>query len=176
MVIVLAIHVFYVQGDACILREGLEPFLEEFGVHIAELRLREIDLPDQIRALRYVDRDAGAGLIHRNDGGRIAADALEIAKCPAHGLADHDAGIFRRVVEIDVQIALRADLEVHQRVARKLLQHMVEEADTRIDVIFALAVEIEGDEDTGLLGLAFDGRYTAFILGLHGSGPVGARR
>jgi hypothetical protein len=40
--------------------------------------------------------------------------------------------------------------------ARQLLQHVVEEADPGLHVIGALAVEIDGDGDLGLGGLAFD--------------------
>src|SRR5260370_38891016 len=49
VVVVLAVDVFDVQGDPGRLREGLKPLLEQFGVHLAELRPREGDLPDQIR-------------------------------------------------------------------------------------------------------------------------------
>ena len=38
MVVVLAVEILDVQRQAGILREGLEPFLEQLGVHLAELR------------------------------------------------------------------------------------------------------------------------------------------
>jgi hypothetical protein len=57
--------------------------------------------------------------------------------------------------------------------ARELLEHVIEEADAGIDVVFPVAVEIERDEDVGLLGLALDGRYAAFAFDLHG--PVSVR-
>src|SRR4051794_19229302 len=42
MVIVLTIEVFHVQRHAGGLREGLEPFLEQLGVHLAQLVAGEI--------------------------------------------------------------------------------------------------------------------------------------
>src|SRR6185437_12669905 len=43
-----AVEIFDMQADTCVLGERLEPFFEQFGVHVAELRLRDRDLPDQI--------------------------------------------------------------------------------------------------------------------------------
>src|ERR1044071_3781443 len=55
-----------------------------------------------------------------------------------------DAGILGRVVIVDVQVALGAQRDVDQAVARELLQHMVEEADAGVDVVLAGAVEVDG--------------------------------
>ncbi len=71
-------------------------------------------------------------------------------------LSQHDAGIFGGVVEIDVQVALGAQRNVDQGVARQLLQHVVEKADAGFDVVGAGAVEIDGRRDLGFLGLAGD--------------------
>ena len=38
MVIVLAVQGFDMQGQARGLREGLEPFLEQLGIHLAQFR------------------------------------------------------------------------------------------------------------------------------------------
>src|ERR1700675_3150811 len=48
MVVVLAVEVLDVQGPPRRLGEGLEPLLEQLGVHLAELGPREGDLPHQI--------------------------------------------------------------------------------------------------------------------------------
>src|ERR1051325_9014347 len=48
MVVVLAVKILDVQGDPGRLRESLKPLLEQFGVHLAELRPGEIDAPHQI--------------------------------------------------------------------------------------------------------------------------------
>ena len=111
-----------------------------------------------------------SGLIHRNDGGRITPDTLEVAQRPAHRLADHDAGVLGGVVKIDMEVALRAHLEVDQRMTRQLFEHVIEKTDPGVDVVFAVTVEIERDEDIGLLGLALDSGGACFGVGLHGSG------
>src|SRR6202045_4756073 len=63
VVVILAVKVFDVQRDAGRLREGLEPLLEQFGVHLAELGPREIDSPDEIGPVRDMDTDLGQRLV-----------------------------------------------------------------------------------------------------------------
>lgn len=58
MVIVAAVNIFDMQRQTGMLRESAEPFLEEFGIHIAELVAVEFDLPDEIGAAGDVERDA----------------------------------------------------------------------------------------------------------------------
>ena len=61
------------------------------------------------------------------------------------------------MVGVDLEIALGANHEVHEPVARHLIQHVLEEGDPGDDVALAGAVEIEGQLDPGLDGLALDG-------------------
>jgi hypothetical protein len=59
---------------------------------------------------------------------------------------------------IDVKIALGLEGNVDERVTGKLLNHVIEEAHTRGDVISAGPVEIDGSADLGLFGAAIDRR------------------
>ncbi len=59
----------------------------------------------------------------------ITPDAALVADRLRERLAEHDADILGRVMEVDVQVALGADVEVEQRVAGERGQHVVEEAD-----------------------------------------------
>ena len=63
-----------------------------------------------------------------------------------------------RVVEVDLDVALRPDLEVEEGVSTEALEHVVEEGDPRRDVVLTGAVQIDPDPDVGLLGLAGDRR------------------
>ena len=156
--VVLAVEILDMQGDAAGLGEGLEPFLEQLGVHVAQLRLRKIHLPDQIGPVRAVERHPGQGLVHRHQGVAIAADAGPVAQGLGDGLADRDAGILGRVVIVDMQVARGAHGQVHQGMAGQLLEHVVEKADAGQDVVAAGAVEIHFDGNLGLFGLARDPR------------------
>jgi len=86
--------------------------------------------------------------------GAETANADPFAKRKGYGLADNDAGILGRVVIIDMQIALGLDLQIHQRMATELVQHMVEKTDTRCDFGPTRTVEIELDGNGSFLGLA----------------------
>ena len=62
---------------------------------------------------------------------------LRSPKRLGHRLADGDAAVLGGVVGIDVQIAFGLDVEIDQRMARQLLEHVVEEADAGLDGIAA---------------------------------------
>ena len=62
-----------------------------------------------------------------------------------------------------MQIAGRAHLQVDHRMTAETLQHMIQKADTGIDIAFPGAVEVEGDRDLGFPRFAFNG------CGAHGA-------
>jgi hypothetical protein len=70
------------------------------------------------------------------------------------GLADGDTRVFGCVMKIDVQVALRAHLQVDQAVARKDFQHVIEKTDPSFNVICAGSVEIYRDLYIGFGGLS----------------------
>ena len=61
----------------------------------------------------------------------VAGDALHVAERLTDRLAQRDAHILHRVVEIDVQIAFRLNLQVDEGMARDLVEHVVEKAHAR---------------------------------------------
>src|SRR3546814_8760449 len=67
MVIVRAVEVLHVQRQAGVLGKGLKPLLEQLGVHGAELVAAEIHLPDEIGAVRRIERHPGQGPVHWNE-------------------------------------------------------------------------------------------------------------
>ena len=56
------------------------------------------------------------------------------------------------MVLVHVEVAFGAEFEVEAAVASDLLEHVIEEADACGYVDFAAAVEIQAEEDVGLLG------------------------
>ena len=70
---------------------------------------------------------------------------------------ERDADILDRVVVVDVAVALGANRHIDQRMARELVEHVVEEADAGQNVRLARTVEIDLDLDRGLVGLARNG-------------------
>src|SRR3546814_7616075 len=109
--IVRAVEVLHVQRQAGVLGKGLKPLLEQLGVHGAELVAAEIHLPDEIGAVRRIERHPGQGLVHRNERLTIAPDALALAQGLGHRLADHDAAVLGGVVIVDMQMASALQLD-----------------------------------------------------------------
>src|SRR3546814_4930489 len=87
----------------------------------------------------------------------IARDAAFVAERPGDRFAERERRILDRMVLVDVKVALHAHRDVDQRMARQLLDHMVEEADAGGHRIIARAVEIDGDRDIRFLGRTLDG-------------------
>src|ERR1700731_2649713 len=169
VVIILAVEILDVEGHAGRLRKGLEPLLEQFGVHLAELGPREIDPPDEVWAVRNIDADPGQRLVERDHRRAVALDAGAVAQGLRHRGADHIADILGRVVEVDVEIAFGLQGDVDQTVLSELVEHVVEKADAGRDLGRAGAVERDPALDLGLLGLALDRRDP------HGLSPLGSR-
>ena len=114
------------------------------------------DLPDQERPAGEVEGGADQRLVHRQQARPVAADAGLVAEGLGEGAAERDADVLDGVVVVDVQIAGGAGLEVEERVAGELVEHVVEEADAGPVVVPAGAVEIEADRQGGLGGGAAD--------------------
>src|SRR4051794_18725042 len=73
-----------------------------------------------------------------------------------------------------MEVAFGLELDVDERMAGQLLQHMVDEADAGLDVIDAAAVEIDARLDLGLGGLAFDAGLAHGLLTLCCGGSLSA--
>jgi hypothetical protein len=126
--------------------------------HLAELRSRQRNLPDEIGPVRQIEADAGQRLVERDHRRAVALDAGPVAKRLRDRLADDVAGVLRRVVEIDVQIALGVQRDVDKAVPRDLLDHVIEKADPSRDLGRADAIEIDPTLDPRFLGVALDRR------------------
>ena len=83
-----------------------------------------------------------------------ADDALSPAERLLQRAAEADGDVFRRVVRVDLEVALSADSYVNQAVSRDLLQKVVEHADAGRDGGLSAAVQVHFDADPRLLGLA----------------------
>ena len=64
----------------------------------------------------------------------VAVDALLVAHRARKRLAQGDAHVFHRVVAVDVQVACAVDVQVDQAVAGDLVEHVVKEADARVQL------------------------------------------
>ena len=67
-----------------------------------------------------------------------------------------DAGVFDRVVVVDMQVALRLHGQVKQSVLGQERQHVVKEPDAGLDVGFSGSIQVDRERDVGLGGLSLN--------------------
>ena len=158
MVGVLTGHPAQVQGDASVTGETREELVAQLGVEAADLLGRYGHVPEQLTTTGDVDGREDERLVHGNAGVREARDAAPVAQRLRDGPPHDDAHVLHGVVIIHPGVALRADREVHERVAAEGIQHVVEESDSRLDVHLPRPIEVERDHDVGLARLSRDRR------------------
>ena len=110
---ILPVQVFDVQAHAAPRCERLKELLEEFRIHLADLVAYKVHFPDEIGTVAKVDCRAAQRLIHWQIGMTKACDPAEITKCFDKGFSHNNAGILARVMHIDVEIALCADMKIY---------------------------------------------------------------
>ena len=139
-----------VQRDGGIAGEGAEEFLEQLGIHLADLVAGEYGGPGEEGAAGEIDRGVDECFVHGHGGVAVAPDAALVADGAGQCLAEDDADILGGVMKIDMGVADGFDLEVEHRVTGEGGQHMVEEADAGLDLALAGPVEVEPERDLSL--------------------------
>jgi hypothetical protein len=135
------------------LREALEEIFGEFGLKITDARAGNLGVDNAERAATQIDGAGGERFIHGHQKISGAQNSALAAEGFLHRLAKGDSDVFDGVVLIDVQIASRVQLEIERAVPSYEFQHVIEETNTRADMRFAVAVEIQAEGDIGLIGL-----------------------
>src|SRR5437899_1481273 len=152
---------FQVQIGARARGKRLKEIFEQLNRQVADANIPPGRLGErgriehQIRAPAQVDRRQRQAFVHGHDKVAGAVDSLLIAERLPHGLPEHDADIFDRVMLVDVQVAARFEFEVERAVPREELQHVVEKAHAGGDGVASAAIQAEPGADVRL------GRRTA---------------
>ena len=101
-----------------------------------------------------IHHDAAERLIHRDVGMPVACDPGLVAEGLADALAEHDAAVLDRVVEINVHIPIHREVEVDEPVAGKQRQHVIEERDASLDLRGPGSIKVDGQGDVGFARLS----------------------
>src|SRR5262245_6855972 len=149
-------QVVHVQRHLRVVHEALEEFVHQVDVELADPRPDERDVELEPRPPREVDHHARERLVERDVGVPEPAYALLVADRLRHRLAEGDPDVLDGVVGVDVQVALRLDVEVEQAVARDLVEHVVEERHAGGELRLPGAVEVDRNPDLGFGRLAGD--------------------
>ena len=96
----------------------LKEILEQLDRQVADADIppRRLGEPRRIehkvRAPAQVDRRQRQAFVHGHDKVAGAVDSLFVAERLPHGLPEHDADVFDRMMLVDVQVAARFEFEV----------------------------------------------------------------
>ena len=150
MMLVLALSLYIEVHTRCV-AQALEEMSEHFRGHIADVLPMEVDIPHQPRTPAEVEGHGGQTVVH-GQREAIALDAALAAQGLQQAVAQGQGRVLNGVMLVDVQVALSPDGEVDVAVAANLLEHVVEEPQTRVDVASARSVESQTDADVGFAG------------------------
>ena len=141
MVRIVPVKSFDMQRQTRIDRKGLEPFTDQLGVECADFGHRKLGAEHQKRPARDIDSDPCQCLVHRQMHTGIPLNAFFIAKRLQQGLSHRNADVLDAVVVVDMGVTVTTDRQINQRMAGEQLQHMIEKADTGLDIGLARAVD-----------------------------------
>src|SRR5439155_27141316 len=160
------------HGRERVIGEALEEFVHQIDVKRSDQRARERHMPLEPGPPREIDDDARERFVERNVGVAIAPNARLVAKCLLDRSAERDADILDRVMRVDVQVAVRANVEIDQAVAPDLIEHVIEKRHAGGERRMSAAVQVDVDGDRRLGGLALDVDNTRRGFGgcVHGIG------
>ena len=125
--------------------------------HPGLLELRR-QRPDEVAAPGEIDHGARQRLVERRVGVREAHHATALAERSGEGLAEGDAGVLHRVMQVDVRVSLRRKTQAETGMRRERLQHVSEEAVRHDDRTGLAPVQIQRDLDVRFSRLALEGR------------------
>jgi hypothetical protein len=138
---------------AHVIDESIKEIVNELGLQTAHQAHLDKILIDERGAATKVDGNKSQGFIHRQNEVAGAVNALAIAEGFREELPEHDAGVFDRVVLIDVEVAAGLEREIEAAVLREQLEHMVEKANARRYIVATASFELERALDLGLFGV-----------------------
>src|SRR5690606_41336138 len=109
---ILAAQVVDVYGHLRMVDEALEEFTRQIDIEGADHRTRKGNMELQAGTAGEIDHHARQGFIQRHISMAITAYALALADGLESGLAQRDAYVFHRMVGIDMQVTLGADVQM----------------------------------------------------------------
>ncbi len=117
---------------------------------------RHVRLPDAERPAAQVDGGRHQRLVHRQRGVAVAADAGLVAQRLRQRLAEADADVLDGVVGVDVQVALRLDVQVDQAVPGQQVSMWSKKPTPVASSAWPVPSRFDGQVDLRLAGLAAD--------------------
>ncbi len=134
-----------VETDTRLGRQPVEKLPQERQVEGPRLRLGQADTPHEGWPAAHVHGDPGQRLIHRDDLMSEPSHLAALGEDGGEGLAEDKADIFDKVVCINLQVTLGADIEKKPAVKGHAAEEVVEERQAGPHLPTGAGVWIQGD-------------------------------
>src|SRR5581483_2344900 len=140
----------------CCTSEALEEIRDQLRLQVAHQARANLGFDYRGRAAAEVHSDDSKCLVHGHDEVACAHDPTAVPQRAIKCLTKRDAGVFYRVVLVDIQITGCGQVQVETPMPRKQFQHVVEKADPSGDGISTAAFEHQSHADIGFRCSALD--------------------
>ena len=147
-----------VEVHGCAVAEALEEVEEHLCRHLAHLFPMELGIPHEPRPSAEVECHLAKAVVHGQTVA-VALYATLVAERLADAFAQSQCHILDGMVFIDMEVAIATDVEVGHAVLGYLFEHVVEEAKSRLDVCFSVAVQVDAHLDVRFLCSTFHALY-----------------
>ncbi|ADD77637.1 Hypothetical Protein PANA_2470 [Pantoea ananatis LMG 20103] len=141
------------QGTHHGVGQRTEEMFHHLRAEIAHALVAEFGFEFDMWTTRDIQRAARQALVHWQHKTKTANAAL-VAQGFQQCLAQRQTGIFNRVMVVDIQIAFHFDIHAKAAVHRNLIQHVVKEAHTGVNLAAAFAIQPQFNANLGFFGVA----------------------
>ena len=107
-----------------------------------------------MRTIAQINHHPRQSFVHRQIRASVTADAFLATKRLTQAIAQHDAGVLNGVMNVDLDVADRSDVEIKKPVFGKQREHVIEKWHARIDRRFARTINQDREINLRLGGLA----------------------
>ena len=121
----------------------VEKFPEQLRVQIPDHGGCDAAVIFQPGPAAQVHRAQRQGVIHGKNKETVAADPRLVSYGLFDGVSEDDSRILHGMVAVHMQVALHTHRQVKQAVPGKAVQHMIEKADSGLNVAFSASVQIQ---------------------------------
>ena len=138
-----------------ICRHRLPKIFDQFTVKIADLWRRKAGIEHHEIPAAQIDGGRHQRFFHRQGKMAVATNSLFVAQRFSHHLTDADTSVFDGVMLVNVQVSIRVNGQIDQRVFRKQLQHMIEKSDSSLNRRLPRSVQIDFYRDFRFVRVSF---------------------
>jgi len=130
---------------------------DQVDIKVAHTCAGVIDMKLESGAAGNVQHHARQRFVERHVGVAIATNAFLVAQRLRKRLTQGNTGVFGAMVIIDMQVTITADVEINQAMPDDLVQHVVKKRHAAVERALAAAVKIDGNGDSGFIGITDHG-------------------